>query len=251
VQIFGRLKPGYTVESARTSLQPLFHQVLREEARQPALTKLSQHDRHRFLKRTALVETAVSGYSVLRQQYSTALTVLMCMAGLILVIACSNVASLLIARAMARQRETAVRLAIGAGRKALIRQLLVESVLLSLAGAAFATALLFGVAPALQATRLDLVTTLKDLAGRVTGVGGSARFRKALVMAQVALSFLLLVGAGLFARTLVNLKDTQTGFENAQNLVSFQVDPAKNGYSAGHTRDFYTETLREIRALPG
>ncbi len=293
VQIFARLKPGYTVASARASLQPLFHQILREEAEEPAISRRSQDDRDQFLSRTALVETAANGYSGLRQQYSTALTVLMCMAGLILVVACSNVASLLIARAMARQKETAVRLAIGAGRRALIRQLLVESILLSLTGAAlglalsvaatrgllhmlpangaslmlhaepdgrillfsvgvaFATALLFGVAPALHATKLDLVTTLKDMASGVTGGSGSARFRKALVMAQLALSFVLLVGAGLFTRTLINLKDTHTGFESAQNLASFQVDPAKNGYSAARTRDFYTDALRNIRALPG
>ena len=104
VQIFARLKPGYTVESARASLQPLFHQILREEAEEPAISRRSQHDRNQFLSRTALVETAANGYSGLRQQYSTALTVLMCMAGLILVVACSNVASLLIARAMARQK---------------------------------------------------------------------------------------------------------------------------------------------------
>ncbi len=293
VQIFARLKPGYTVESARASLQPLFHQILREETGEPAISRRSQHDRDQFLNRTALVETAATGYSGLRQQYSAALTVLMCMAGLILVIACSNVASLLIARAVARQRETAVRLAIGAGRKALISQLLVESILLSLAGAALglglsvgatrgllsmlptngatlmlhaepdvrillftvgvacATALLFGVGPALQATRLGLMTALKDVAGAVTGARGSARFRRVLVMAQVALSFLLLVGAGLFTRTLINLKDTHTGFEGAQNLFSFQVDPAKNGYSVARSREFYTDALREIRALSG
>jgi predicted permease len=293
VQIFARLKTGITVESARASLQPLFHQILRQEADEPALSKLSHPNRDQFLKRSALVEAAATGYSGLRQQYATALTVLLCMASLILVIACSNVASLLVARAMARQRETAVRLALGAGRKALVRQLLVESTLLSLAstalglglsvaatrgllrmlpasgatlmlhaqldgrilvfsvGVAFATALLFGVTPALQATRLDLVTALKNLAGAVTGASGSARFRKALVMAQVALSFLLLVGAGLFTRTLINLKDTRTGFENGQNLVSLQVDPAKNGYSVTRTRDFYSDALRGIRALPG
>jgi len=293
IQMFARLKPGYTVESARASLQPLFHQILQQEVREPALRGISQHDREWFLKRTALVEPAATGYSGLRQQYSTALIVLMSMAGLILAIACANVASLLIARAMARQKEMAVRLAIGAGRKTLIGQLLVESVLLSLVGAALglalsvaatrgllsmlptsgatlmlrpepdarillfsigvalATGLLFGVAPALQATKVDLLTSLKDLGGAVTGGSNPARFRKALVTAQVSLSFLLLMGAGLFARTLANLKNTRTGFENAENLVSFQVDPAKNGYTVARTRNFYTDALREIRTIPG
>src|SRR5579871_466645 len=105
--------------------------------------------------------------------------------------------------------------------------------------------------PALQGTRLDLVTTLRALAGAVTSDSGSARFRRALVMAQVALSFLLLVGAGLFTRTLINLKNTRTGFDGSQNLISFQMDPAKKGYTVARTRDFYTDALREIRGLPG
>ncbi len=293
IQMFARLKPGYTVESARASLQPLFHQILQQEVQEPALRRISQYDRDRFLKRSALVETAANGYSGLRRQYSTALIVLMCMAGLILLIACSNVASLLIARALARQKEMAVRLAIGAGRKVLIGQLLIESVLLSLTGSvlglalsiaatcgllsmlpasgatlmlraapdarillfsigmALATVLLFGVAPALQAATVDLVTTLKDLAGAATGGTTSARFRKALVSGQIALSFLLLMGAGLFAKTLSNLKSIRTGFESARTLVSFQVDPAKNGYRVGRTRNFYTEALSQIRAVPG
>jgi ABC-type antimicrobial peptide transport system permease subunit len=155
----------------------------------------------------------------MRERYSTALVVLMAMAGLILLVACSNVASLLIARGVARQKEIAVRLAIGAGRKTLIGHLLMESVLLSLAGAALglvlsgwatrgllamlpaigagmllraepdlrillfsiagalATGLLFGLAPALQATKLDLFAALKEAAGAVAGSGGSARLR--------------------------------------------------------------------------
>ena len=293
VQMFARLKRGYTLESARSSLQPLFHQILRQGLEEPALRRISQYDRDRFLKRAALVETAAAGYSGLRRQYSAALIVLMCMAGLILLIACSNVASLLTARAVARQKEMALRLAIGAGRKTLIRQLLVESVLLALAGAAlglglsaaaargllsllptsgetpmlhaepdarilffciataFATTLLFGVAPALAATRLDILTNLKDMAGAVTAAGVSARLRRALVTAQVALSFLLLMGAGLSARTLANLKNTRTGFESARNLMTFQVDPAKNGYTVPRTRNFYTDALLQIRAVPG
>jgi predicted permease len=293
IQMFARLKPGYTADSARASLEPLFHQILQQEVEEAALRKLSQADRERFLKRAVLVETAATGYSGLRRQYSTALVVLMAMAGLILVIACSNIANLLTARAAARQKEMAVRLAIGAGRGTLIRQLLVESLLLSLGGAALglllsvaatrglldmlpaggatlmlhaepdarillfsvgmalATALLFGVAPARQATGLDLMTVLKDVVGVVSGGSGAARFRKTLVTAQVALSFLLLVGAGLFARTLANLKHTRTGFESAQNLVSFQVDPAKNGYTVMRTRNFYADVLREMGTVPG
>jgi predicted permease len=293
VQIFARLEPGYTAQSARASLQPLFHQILQQEIQDPALSGLSADDRSRFLRRSVLVERAANGFSGLRGRYSAALVVLMCMSGLILLIACSNVACLLTARGVARQKEIAVRLAIGAGRVALIRQLLVESVLLSLMGAAcglalsavaargllsmlppsgvtlilraepdarillfsvsvaLATALLFGVAPALQSTRLNSLAALKDLVGAVTASGASAGFRKALVTAQVALSFLLLVGAGLFSRTLINLETTRTGFDNAGNLLSFQIDPAKNGYSAIRTRNFYGNALRELRAIPG
>jgi predicted permease len=293
IHLFARLKPGYTVESARASLQPVFHRILQQEASEPALSKISAYSRDLFFKRTVNVETAANGYSGLREQYSTALIVLMCMAGLILLIACSNVANLLIARAVARQKEVAVRLAVGASRGTLIRHLLVESVLLSLAGAvlglilsvlatrgllsmlpndgaalmlraepdlrillfsiavALATGLLFGLAPALQATKLDLWTTLKDVVGAVTAGGGSAKLRKSLVTAQVALSFLLLAGAGLFARTLANLKDTHTGFDSIDNLITFQVDPAKNGYTTPRIRSLYMDLLREIRSTPG
>jgi predicted permease len=293
VHVFARMKPGYTVQSARASLQPLFHQLLAQELQEPAMSQISAYDRNRFMRRTAAVETAATGYSGMREQYSTALIVLMAMAGLILLVACSNVASLLIARAVARQRELAVRLAIGASRKTLMGHLLVESMLLSLAGAALglvlagwatsgllsmlpgggdklllraepdlrilvfsiavaiATGLLFGLAPAAQATKLDLFTALKEAAGAVAGSGGSARLRKALVTAQVALSFLLLVGAGLFTRTLINLKNTHTGFEGVGKLVTFQVDPARLGYSVPRIRSFYEDMLREIRATPG
>ncbi|HEY3938873.1 MAG TPA: ABC transporter permease [Bryobacteraceae bacterium] len=292
IQMFARLKPGYTVASARASLQPLFHQILLEEVGQAALRNLSRYDRERFLKRTALVETAATGYSNLRQRYSTALIVLMGMAALILLIACSNVANLLIARAVARQKEIAVHLAIGAARRNVIARLLTESLLLAFTGAglglvlsvvatrallnmlpangvlltlhaepdprillfcagvALATVLLFGLAPALQATKLDLWTTLKDMVGAVTGAG-APRLRKALVTTQVALSLLLLVGAGLFSRSLINLKNTQTGFRGIENVASFQVDPAKQGYRVPRIHNFYATALNEIRAIPG
>ncbi|HMF61725.1 MAG TPA: ABC transporter permease [Vicinamibacterales bacterium] len=292
VQLFGRLKPGYTVDSARTSLQPLFHQFLEEEAKAPEISRASPFDRSRFLKRTVIVERAAAGYSDMRERYSTALTVLMGMAGLILLIACSNVASLLIARALARQREMAVRLSIGASRATLVGQLMVESLLLSFAGAALglilsvgatrallgmlpatdallllhaepdvrvllfsvcvsvATGLIFGLLPALQATRLDLCTALKASGGS-TGSRRSVRLRKTLVVAQVSVSFLLLVGAGLFTKSLVNLKNVDTGMLDIGQLVTFRLDPAKGGYSVPQIRKFYGELQSELQATPG
>lgn len=293
IQMFARLKPGYTVESARASLQPLFHQILQQELQEPRLSGASPYSRAAFLKRAAIVETAANGYSEMRQQYSTALIVLMGMAGLILLIACSNVASLLIARAAARKKEIGVRLALGAARRTLIGQLLVESTILSLAGAALGlllslaatrallsmlpndgslvmlwaepdlrillfsigvavtTGMLFGLAPGLQGTKLDMIAALKDVAGGVAGGGKPARLRKALVTVQVALSFILLIGAGLFARTLANLQSADTGLRQIGNLITFGVDPVRSGYPIARISHFYAEALREVRAVPG
>jgi predicted permease len=288
---FARLAPGFTVKSASAALQPLFRQSQEVESSDPEFSKLSPYDRSLFFKRTLTVETGSTGYSTMREMFSTALIVLMCMAGLILLVACSNVASLMLSRAAARQKEIAVRLAIGAGRRTLIRSLLVESLMLAGAGVilglilseasirallammpnentitmlhahpdtrvllfsgvvALATGLLFGLAPALQGTRLDVSSTLKDAA--IVSGGRSTRTRKILVSAQVALSFLLLVGAGLFAKTLYNLKNTDTGMHNIQNLVTFSVDPRGARYSGPTAQAFYKNALAEIRSTPG
>lgn len=293
IQVFARLKPGYTAESARAPLQGLFRQIREYEATLPAAKSWSAYMRDQFLRGTIHVEKAGTGYSDIRNSFSTALIVLMCMVGLVLLIACANVANLLIARAFARQKEIAVRLSIGASRGRLVRQLLVESLVLSLGGGiagvilavamtrgllalvpsegnplliraepdlrillftmtlTFLTGLIFGLVPALRASRLDLWTTLKDAVGSIAGTGGSLFLRKGLVIAQVTLSFLLLFGAGLFVKSLQNLKATDTGFRDADNLVTFQVSPALNGYDAPRTVHFYEELLRNIRAVPG
>jgi predicted permease len=293
VQVFARMKPGFTVQSAQASLQPLFTQILRDELTQPALSDISNYSRDRFLARKVQMESAAAGFSYLRREYGTALVVLMCMVGLVLLIACFNVANLLIARSVARQKEVAVRLAIGASRRQLLGQLLLESLLLSLTGAAaglllsvgiirtllsylpagdtplmlhatpdprilgftaalaVVTGVVFGLAPALQAMHLDLWSTLKDVVGAVTGGGGSVKLRKALVVAQVAFSFLLLAGAGLFVRTLANLKQTNTGFRDLEHVVTFQVDPSLNGYSVTRLQAFYKQALENIRSIPG
>lgn len=293
VQVFARLKPGYTVESARAPLQGLFRQIREFESTLPEAKDWSKYSRDRFLEGTLHAAPAATGYSDIRNDFSDALIVLMAMVGLVLLIACANVANLLIARAFARQKEIAVRLSIGATRWQLIRQLLVESLVLSsigaVAGVALAvvmtrvllamipaegaplliqpspdwrillftlaltclTALLFGMVPALRLSRPDLASTLKDTVGAIAGSSGSVRLKKSLVAAQVALSFLLLFGSGLFLRSLQNLQRTETGFRSLDNLVTFRLAPALNGYDTPRTQDLYRRLLDHVRATPG
>jgi predicted permease len=119
------------------------------------------------------------------------------------------------------------------------------------AGLAIVTGIFFGLAPAMQSMRFNLWSTLKDASGAVTGGSSPVRLRKALVTAQVALSFLLLVGAGLFVKTLANLRNTNSGFRNIDNLIAFQVDPASNGYSVAQIMAFYRDTPEKLRSIPG
>ncbi len=294
VQVFARLKPGFTIETATAPLKVLFTQIRQYEMTLPAAKDWNAYGRQQFMKGTVLLDKADTGQSDLRRSFSTALIVLMCMVGLVLLIACANVANLLVARAVAREKEIAVRLAIGASRWQLTRQLLVESLVLALAGGvcgvvlatwttrgllalipaegnpllirpepdlrilAFAlgisllTGLIFGLVPSLRASNPDLWGTLKDVVGSVAGGTKGATFmRKGLVIAQVALSFLLLFGAGLFVRSLQNLKTTDTGFDDLDNLVTFQLSPAMNGYTPERATQLYTDLLDNIRAAPG
>jgi predicted permease len=290
-QVFGRLKPGVTLEQAKAGLQPLFHQILQMEVREKDFARATEHTRQQFLKMWMDVLPAANGRSDLRRQFSNPLLALMAIVALVLLIACSNVANLLIARATARQKEIAVRLALGAGRRRLILQLLEESLLLSGMGAilgiglaiaidqaligflprgvlpltlsatpdgrvlAFTllisvlTGLLFGLAPAIQSTRPQLSGTLKDQAGSVVG-GASVGLRKALVVAQVSLSLLLLIAAGLFIRSLKNLQGIHPGFETA-NLLSFAVNPALNGYKPERSLQFYRQLTERLGRTPG
>jgi predicted permease len=292
VQVFGRLKPGYTVETAAGPVQGLFTQIRGYEMTLPAAKDWSPYSRERFMQGRLRVATAAMGYSGLRNDFSTALIVLMCMVGLVLLIACANVANLLIARGFMRQKEMAMRLSLGASRGRLVRQLLVESLVLSFAGGlvglvlaavltrgllalvpsdgqpilisahpdprilaftlglTFLTGIIFGLVPAMRASRPDPWTTLKDTVGSIAGTSGSVFLRKGLVAAQVALSFLLLFGAGLFVRSLQNLQTTETGVA-VDNLVTFQLSPALNGYDDARAVLFYRELLDRIRTAPG
>ena len=290
-QVFGRLKPGVTLERAKAGLQPLFHQILSAEVQEKAFARATEHTRQQFLKMWMDVLPAAKGRSGLREQFSNPLLALMGIVALVLLIACSNVANLLIARATARQKEIAVRLALGAGRRRLIVQLLEESLLLSGIGGVLGiglaiaidraligflpqgispltltatpdwrvlgftllisvfTGLLFGLAPAIQSTRPQLAGTLKDQAGSVVG-GASVGLRKALVVAQVSLSLLLLIAAGLFIQSLKNLQGIHPGFET-RNLLSFAVNPTLNGYKRERSLQFYRQLTDRLSRTPG
>ncbi len=291
VQVFARLKPGYTIETAAGPLQGLFTQIRQHEMTLPGAKTWSAFIRERFMTGQLKIERADVGYSPLRNDFSTALVVLMAMVGLVLLIACANVANLLIARGFMRQREIAVRLSLGATRGQLVRQLLTESVLLSLIGGAVGlvisvaltrgliafipqqqplliqptpdlrilsftfiltliTGVVFGLLPALRASNPDQWATLKDTVGGIAGSGGSLFLRKGLVAAQVALSFLLLFGAGLFVRSLQNLQTTDTGVAMT-NLVTFRLSPALSGYGDQQTMNFYGELLDRLRGAAG
>ncbi len=285
-----RLKAGVSQTEARAGINLLYRQLLEEDAQH--LTSKSERFRTAFLAKQLELRPGARGTSGLRDQSRTPLFVLMGMVGLVLLIACANVANLLLARASSRQREMAVRLALGAGRTRLVRQLLVESVVLSIAGGVLGlvfaawtgdlllgalpiegaarvltaepdlrvglfalglsllTGLAFGLAPAFQSTRPALAPTLKSEAGAVIGGAVPFRFRKGLVVAQVALSLLLLIGAGLFARSLMNLRTLDPGFE-PERLLAFSVDPSLNGHDPARRLALCKQIQDGIAVEPG
>jgi predicted permease len=291
VQVFGRLKPGVTPAHAKATLAPLFHRILEMEVQEKEFARTTHYTRQQFLKQTLDVTPGGGGQNLPRMFLEGPVWAMTAMVWLVLLIACANVANLIIARSTSRQKEIAVRLALGAGRARVVRQLLLESGLLALAGGLIGlaispltmyllvrimpdmdpplkfhtdpslrmlwynlavsslTAVIFGLAPALQATRAAVAPVLKDQAGAVAG-GGQARWRKLLVTAQVSLSLLLLVGAGLFARSLANLRDLSPGFE-VSHLLSFSLDPTLSGYKDDRAKLFYQQLNQELPALPG
>jgi predicted permease len=289
ITVMARVKPSVGRERAEAAMNVLYRQINEQEIAE--LKTASKTFRERFVGKHLFLQPGQKGRSDLRQQFSTPILVLMGMVGLVLLIACANVANLLLARGAARQKEVAIRLALGASRRSIVRERLVESFLLAAAGAvlglafawwtgglllrmlpfdeavrtlsatpdlrvtAFAaaaaclTALLFGLAPALQSTRPVLTSTLKDEAGSIVGGAGQARLRKALVIAQVGLAVLLLAGAALFARSLYNLKTLNPGFQTEQ-LLGFSIDPSLNGYSRERAIDLFQRLQGQLAQLP-
>jgi putative ABC transport system permease protein len=288
--IMGRLKPGMSRAQTEEAIRPSYRLILEEEL--SLRSGGSAQSRQRFLDKIILLEDGSKGRQILQRDSKQPFLVLMGMAGLALLIACANVANLLLARGAARQREIAVRMALGAGRWRLMRQFLLESLMLSLIGGAVGlmvaawtiqglvasippsvgalglsveldprllgftlaiatlTGLLFGVAPAARATRVNLEATLREQGSSVSGGLSSVRFRKALVVSQIVLTTVLLVGAGLFARSLSNLNRLDLGLR-ADHLIAFSVAPELNGYSPERTIAFFDDLRQSVAALPG
>src|SRR5215472_2200515 len=287
--VMARLKPGITLVRAQAELQPIYQPLLESDAK---LLKLSGDDWKRYLSKPLLLISGAHGRLVLQERAQMPLLVLMSMVGLVVLIACANLAGLLVARGEARQREIGVRLAMGARRTRLIRQLLTESLLIATGGGAagialawwclnaiaaavpqgygmralansldfrvlwfamaltLGTAILFGLAPALRATRLDLQSTLRDQGSNVSEGRSNVALRKVLIVSQVALTTVLLAGAGLFARTLVNLEHANLGV-NTSHVLQFKVAPDLNGSTPAQTLAFADRARNEIAALPG
>jgi predicted permease len=288
-QVYGRLKPGVSRQQAEAQLQPLF--VAQLEQNIAALGPRGAPKGERWRQSRLLLEDGHRGTSGLRQDLRTPLAAVMAMTALVLLITGANIAGLQIARAASRVRELSIRLAIGASRGCIVRQLFTESTLIAFAGGlaglpvawllirvliaemgeaaervrlettfldarvllfAFGvsalTALLFGVFPAVRASRASLMPGLKT---GVTSEGtGQLRLRKLLVTAQVALGLVLVSASGLFVRTLQNLRGTETGFRT-DRLIQFHLNAGAAGYDRMRSEALFHNILEDLRAIPG
>ncbi len=290
LQVMARLNPGVSISKANAAINVPFQAYIHSSL---AGQKLSGDELKNYAKQDIKVQSGARGASIVHSTFAEPLKVLMALVVLVLLIACANLANLLLARGAARQREFAVRLSIGAARGRLIRQLLTESVMLSFAGAALGlilaqwadsillsmaggadafqisvrpdarilgftigvallTAVLFGLIPALRATRIDLSPMLKAGASGATAEAASRRLpvAKLLVIAQVAVSLVLLVAAGLFVHSLVRLSNVTPGF-TTEKMLTFRVLPSPAGYKDAQMAGLYRELLEKFKAVPG
>jgi macrolide transport system ATP-binding/permease protein len=279
IEMMGRLRPGVSMAQAQAALAPRFHQWV-------ATTATTDGERAKLP--ALMLNPGAAGLGSLRRRYSKPLYVLLIMVALILAIVCANIANLLLARAAARRGEMAVRLSLGAGRFRVVRQLLTESVMLASLGGAFGVlfaiwgvrtltfllsrgqvnftlhaelnwsvlgvtaalsvvcGLLFGLAPAIQSTRPDVMPALKN--GR--GGGPRRRAQHVLVVAQIAFSFLLLVAAGLFVRTLNKLHSVQLGYAR-ENILLLSLNARQAGHRDPEITTFYTDLRKRFESIPG
>jgi predicted permease len=286
LQVIGRLKPGVTLAQAKASIDVEFHQMMEAQT-----GGMSAEDKQKFLNQHIAAKAGSHGASTLRADFGKPLLILMVIVGMILLIACANVATILLARSAARQKEISIRVALGASGSRVFRQVLTESIVLAAIGGAVGllvaqwadaallrmvsttsnqvrldvhpnpailaftfgvsllTGILFGLSPAFQATRVDLKGTFRGAAG-TTARPGRVPMGKILVVAQVSLSLLLLVVAGLFVRSFRNLSETQLGFDR-DHLLEFFVNPLSYGYLPAEIPALDQSILLRIDAIPG
>jgi predicted permease len=290
VYVFGRRKPGVSMEATKAELDRVIAPIL-ADVEAPLQQGMSAPTMERFKAKRMVLESGARGQTSMHREVRTPLSMLLVMTVVVLLIACANIANLLLARGANRATEMAVRLSLGASRQRLVRQLMVESfvlaalgglvsllvarwtlsgiaalltsdttqalqlrvqvpVMLFAAGLAIATGFLFGLFPALHSTRPDLITSIRAGAGQIAGGGVAGRFRTWLVVAQIALSTTLLVSAGLFLKSLVNVSRVDLGIR-IDSVATFSVSPLRVGYDTLRAKVLYSRIEDELRAIPG
>jgi predicted permease len=288
--LFARLKPGVSIEQARAGINAVYKPII-NDIEAPLQKGLSDQTMARFRAKEITLEDGRRGQSSIHHDAHAPLLLLFAVTVIVLLIACANIANLLLARAANRALEMAVRLSLGASRWQVLKQLLVESCLLAVLGGiasllvarwtlafigallpphsaatlqfevngsvvaftalvSIGTGLLFGLFPALHSTRPDLVTTIRANTGQPSGARAAARFRTSLVTAQIALSMALLISAGLFVRSLLNVSRVDLGLE-VDHVVTFAISPELNGYTNARSMALFQRVEEELKAIPG
>jgi predicted permease len=289
IYLFARLKPGVTLQQATVGLNGLYHSIV-NDVEAPLQKGMSDATMGRFRAKQITVEPGWRGQSSMHKEAKTPLLMLFCVTGIVLLIACANIANLLLARGAGRSMEMGVRLALGASRRQLVSQLLVESVVLASlgglasllvakwtlasiasllpsdggdvlqftlqpavllfsAGLALVTGVAFGLFPAWHSTRGELVTTIRANAGHISGARAAARFRATLVTLQISLATSLLIAAGLFMKSLVNVTRVDLGV-HVDSVITFGLSPERSGYDSTRALQLYARVEEALAGIP-